>query len=89
MSDLEITPEMRNHMRERVMAFERELRLDQSFAQPSQIIDREAVPIQIGAYTDEQIDRIIRIMAGLKSPLAPEDDDALLSRALQRFNIGS
>jgi hypothetical protein len=89
MSAFAITPEMRVRTRERVIAFEKELRLDQSYAQPSQIIDREAVPLAIGGYTDEQIDKIIQIEAELKAKHPEETEDVLLSRALQRYNISA
>jgi len=83
-----VTPEMRELMRERVIKYEQELRLDQSMAQPSQIIDREAVPVAVGQYTDEQIDRIIRIERLLDGGKPEETDDQRLGRALQRFILG-
>lgn len=90
MSDQAITPAQRNEMRERVVKYEQELRLDQSYAQPSQIIDREAVPVQVGQYTDDQIDRIVRIYAELsQAPDPSESDDVRLGRALQRYILGS
>ncbi len=83
MSD-EITPEMRSKMRERVIAYEQELRTDQSYCQPSQIIDRENVPIKVGDYTDEQIDRIIRL-----EKVASAGSGDPLGTALRRFNVGA
>lgn len=86
MSSEPITPALRDEMRMRVVKYEQELRLDQSYAQPSQIIDREAVPVEVGQYTDDQIDRIVRIYAELsQTPDPSESDDVRLGRALQRF----
>jgi hypothetical protein len=88
-SDASITPELRAEMRERVIRYEQELRSEQSYCQPSQIIDRENVPIKLGQYTDEQIDRIIALEREIAAectsqPLKP---DELLGRALNRYNL--
>lgn len=84
-----ITPEFRRLMRDRVIKYEQDLRLEQSYCQPSQIIDREAVPVVLGEYTDEQIDRIIHIERLLAGGIAGETDDARLGRALQRYILGN
>jgi hypothetical protein len=83
-----ITKELRDKTRERVIRYEEELRLDQSYAQPSQIMDRDAVPAELGGYTDEQIDRIIRIERMLQGGVPGETDDQRLGRALQRYILG-
>jgi len=84
-----ITPELRRLARERVIKYEQELRLEQSYCQPSQIIDREEVPVTLGQYTDEQIDRIIHIERMMTGGLAGETDDQRLGRALQRYILGN
>lgn len=85
MIDDTITKELRDKTRQRVIKYEEELRLDQSYCQPSQIMDREAVPSELGGYTDEQIDRIIRIERLLQGGIPGETDEQRLGRALQRF----
>lgn len=84
-----VTSEMRLKTRERVIKFEQELRLEQSYCQPSQIIDREAVPVELGAYTDEQIDFLIGIERELALGLEIETDDQRLGRALQRLILSN
>ncbi|QQR60806.1 hypothetical protein IPH19_05385 [Candidatus Uhrbacteria bacterium] len=88
MSGASITPELRAEMRERVIRYEQELRSDQSFCQPSQIIDRDAVPVKLGDYTEEQIDLIIRIERSLDHGKPGETEDERLARALQRYILG-
>lgn len=89
MSDDLITPELRAEMRERVIRYEQDLRSEQSYCQPSQIIDRENVPIKLGQYTDEQIDRIIALERDIAAEYAgkPLSSDELLGRALNRYNL--
>ena len=79
-----ITAEARQLMRERVIKYEQELRQEQSFCQPSQIIDREAVPTEVGRYTDKQIDRIIQLEKEV-----PAGSSDSLGIALRRFNVGA
>lgn len=88
MSDSSITPELRAEVRKRVIRYEQELRLDQSFCQPSQIIDRDAVPMEVGQYSDEQIDRIIRFEREIAADSPELGADEVLSRALQRYILG-
>jgi hypothetical protein len=80
-----VTDELRNKTRERVIAYEVQIRQLQQEAQPSQIMDRDAVPGELGGYTDEQIDRIIRIERLLEGGIPGETDEERLARALQRF----
>lgn len=89
MSGVPITPELRAEMRERVIRYEKDLRSEQSYCQPSQIIDRENVPINLGQYTDEQIDRIIELERAVAEECAsqPLKPDELLGRALNRYNL--
>ncbi|MCE9586028.1 hypothetical protein K8R04_01770 [Candidatus Uhrbacteria bacterium] len=90
MIDDPIVPQMRLIMRERVIKYEQDLRSDQSYCQPSQIIDRENVPLNLGDYTDEQIDRIIRLEREVAAQAVGLElsSETLLSRALQRYILG-
>ncbi|GEM_PF-3497334 len=81
--------ERRAEMLSRVVRYETELRTEQSFCQPSQLLDRDSVPLQLGQYSDEQIDEIIalerEIVAQYRDQCLSSEDS--LARALNRFNL--